>query len=332
MKHIQTRHHTRTVPAEPNLKKLGYALAIGSVLFDGTYSALAKGLTPFLSPITLLVLSESLTASFVVITLGLFPLMKAIRLISRRKILIGCLIGILNSAIAPLLWYQGLSQTTAVNAAMISSCEILFGLLFSYVLLSERVNRSQMLGAAIVLGGIGIIVVGTSHESFGIHVGDALIIMGSAIFSLGTIIFKKYLTSEDPEVALFIRNMSGIFTMSVISALIGHALYPEISSFPMHKVVSLLAFAFFSRYLNITLLYSSLDKLSAVSVSLIQNAISPLAGMTFAYLILGEQITTVHILGAIFIVFGLMLEHLSSVTAAGIVRKVLRFDFSYQPQ
>src|SRR3989344_1750919 len=55
--------------------RLGLVLAFGSLLWGGTFNALAKGLTPFLSPMTLLVLSEALTALFIIITFGVVSLL-----------------------------------------------------------------------------------------------------------------------------------------------------------------------------------------------------------------------------------------------------------------
>src|SRR6185295_8473813 len=79
----------------------------------------------------------------------------------------------------------------------------------------------------------------------------------------------------------------------------------------MHKVLLLLAFTFFSRYLNLTFFYEALDRLPATTLSLIEIA-NPLSGVLFAFLILGETIHSYHVLGAIFIIFGLMIEQTSA--------------------
>ena len=41
-------------------RRLGLVLAFGALVWSGTYNALAKGLTPYLSPMTLLLLSALL--------------------------------------------------------------------------------------------------------------------------------------------------------------------------------------------------------------------------------------------------------------------------------
>ena len=55
---------------QKNQYRLGMVLGFGALLWNGTYNALAKGLTPFLSPVTLLLLSETLTALFIILTFG----------------------------------------------------------------------------------------------------------------------------------------------------------------------------------------------------------------------------------------------------------------------
>ncbi len=329
MKHIHssyTLRHRRQLHA---LEKTGYVFALGSVIFDGTYGSLAKGLTEFLSPVTLLLLSEGLVATFVILTLGLLPLIRQIARLSQKQLLVGLLVGVLNSGIAPFLWFTGLKYTTAVNAAMLSSAELFFVLMYGKLFLRESLNRMQVIGAGIALCGVGIIALGGTHESFGIHVGDMLILSAGAVFSVGTILFKKFLSDVHPEVALFLRNISGIFLVAVLGAVFGSPLYLELSVFPASSLIPLLCFAFFSRFLNISLLYASLDRLPATKVALIQNA-TPVSGMIFAALILHESVSHHQILGAIFIVFGLLMENASVDNTRFLSQKMLRFSFGEQ--
>ncbi|MBP9773466.1 MAG: DMT family transporter [Candidatus Peribacteraceae bacterium] len=329
MKHIHSPYTLRHRKQLHALEKTGYVFAIGSVLFDGTYGSLAKGLTEFLSPVTLLILTESLVAAFVVVTIGLLPLIKLLSKLKPKQLLIGIVVGCLNSGIAPYLWFTGLKNTTAVNAAMLSSVDLLFILLYGRLLLKEKLRPMQLTGAGIAAIGIGIIAIGRGGESFGIHMGDMLIIAAGAVFSLGTVLFKKYLIGIHPEVALFLRNISGIFLISVFGAIFGSQLYPELSVFPVASIAALLTFAFFSRFLNLSLLYSALDKLPATSVALIQNA-TPISGMIFASLILHETIGRHHMLGAIFIVLGLLIENVSADNAKFMTQKLLRYSFRAQ--
>lgn len=291
--------------------RLGILLAIGTLVWSGTYSSLAKGLTPFLSPVTLLLLSEMLTAVFIIVTFGVVPLFKALNSLSIRLFFIAMLVGLLNSALAPFLWFSGLSLTTAANASLLSSVEVIWGLGLAMLLLHERINTMQILGMLIVLIGIGVINFGPGTELLSVHKGDILVLLGAITSGTGAVLFKKYLSHVMPEIAIVIRNITGVVAVSMIGFFFSIPLTEEVAAFPLEKVMLLLAFAFFSRYLTLTFFYESLDRLPATTFSLIQIG-SPLTGVVFAALILGEQIHSFHILGGIFILLGLFIEQMSA--------------------
>ncbi len=311
-------------------KRLGLVLAFGTLVWSGTYNSLAKGLTPFLSPMTLLLLSETLTAAFIIMTFGAVPLLKKFTKMDRKSIRMAIIVGLINSAVAPILWFTGLSYTTAVNATMLSSAEVVSVLILSHFLLSERMSRMQLTGMLTVILGIVIVNVSGTSASFDMHFGDLLILGGCVASATGAVLFKKYLSHVMPELAIVIRNIAGIVAVGILSFVVSHSVSAEVAAFPMHKVLLLLAFTFFSRYLNLVFFYEALDRLPATTLSLIQIA-NPLTGVLFAYLILGEYIHSYHILGGIFIVFGLMLEQTSgrSIQAMG-MRRFLHIPFFHK--
>lgn len=293
--------------------RLGIILAFGSLLWSGTYNALAKGLTPFLSPTTLLLLSEALTALFIVMTFGVFPLFKEFSKLDGKSIRYAIIVGLLSSGLAPLLWFTGLSQTSAINASMFSSADILCVLLLGGIVLHEKVSRMQVLGAGIVLLGVIVVNVSATDASLSVHIGDLLVFAGALISGAGSVLFKKYLSHVMPELAILIRNIAGMIAVAFLSLFLEHSVVAEVQAFPLSKVLLLVAFTFFSRYLTLTFFYEALDRLPATTMSLIQIG-SPLTGLIFAYLILGEQVHSYQMLGGIFIVFGLMMEQMSEQT------------------
>jgi drug/metabolite transporter (DMT)-like permease len=305
-------------------------MIFGSLLFEGTYNALAKDVTHFLSPMSLVILSESLTAFFVIATIGIISLGRELLRANGRELFTAMLIGVLNSALAPYLWFLGLQNTTAVNASILYGSNILFLLAFNYLFLNEKINRVQLQGASIVLAGVLLIATGGGVMSFSAHQGDVLIILANLVFSSGTILFKRHLSHFHPEAALFLRNISGIVTAVFVSALISHPFVEEISGFPIEYVSSLLAFAFFSRFLNLSFFYGALERLPATTCGLIMNA-APLSGMFFAAMLLHEEVYAYHMVGAMLIIFGLMLEQVSRNTLIHAKESILRFRAQQNP-
>ncbi len=296
-------------------RRLGYTLAFGALISGGTYSALAKGLTGYLSPFSLLLVSEALTALFIIVTFGLVPLLKKLKTLPLSSLGIAALVGLLNSVIAPLFWFYGLSKTTAVNSAILSTSDVIFVLLLSYCILKERPSKMQVAGGLVVLSGVFVVNVASLNDSLGVNIGDFLILTAVASGALGAVLFKKYLSNIMPELAVAIRNITAIIIVACLSTFLDHAFIRELTEFPAEKVVLLLAFGFFSRYINLTCFYEALDRLPATTVSLLEIA-NPLFGMFFAVLLLDESLYTYHIVGAGLMVIGLVIEQMSETTLA----------------
>ncbi|MDD5055008.1 MAG: DMT family transporter [Candidatus Peribacteraceae bacterium] len=292
-------------------RRLGYILAFGALIWGGTFNALAKGLTPYLSPVALLLISESLTALFIILTFGLVPLYREFKKMDAKSIGLSVLFGLVQSAIVPLLWFNGLARTSAINASILGNADMVFMLVFSWMIFRERVGRLQIIGVIVVILGILIINFSPSGVATGVHIGDALILLGALFTGIGAVFFKKYLSHVMPELAIAIRNVSGIIVVLGVSLFLPYTFMAEVAAFPMEKVLLLLAFAFFSRYLNLMFFYGGLDRLPATTFSFIELG-GPLSGLVFASLLLGEQIHSYQLLGGIFIVFGMALEQLSS--------------------
>lgn len=294
-------------------RRLGLLLAFGALVWTGTYNSLAKGLTPFLSPMTLLILSEALTALFIIITFGLVPLLKQLIRMDARSLRICVIYGLLNSALAPLLWFTGLKYTSAINASILTSGDVVAVLILSHFVLGERIGRMQFVGLLTIMLGILAVNIGGFEGGMAVRAGDAFILMGSLCSGCGSVLFKKYLSHVMPELAIAIRNISAVIAVSVISAIMQLSVAQEVAAFPFQKVLLLLAFTFFSRYLNLSFFYEALHRLPATTLSLVQAA-TPLSGLVFAYLLLGETVHSYQVLGCLFIIGGLIIENLSPKT------------------
>ena len=302
--------------------RLGIVLAFGSLVWAGSFNALAKGLTPYLSPISLLLISEALAALFILLTFGLFPLFKEFMRLDRRTIATAAFVGLLNSAVAPYLWFTGLAHTSAVNASMLSSAEMLCVIACGGLLLREKVGRMQILGAVVVMAGVSFIQLSGQDVSLQWNDGDLFVVAGAMVSGFGAVLFKRYLSHIMPELAILIRNITGFAVAFVIALFFEHPFLEEVTAFPIAKVLLLLAFAFFSRYLNLTCYYEALDRLPATTLSLIHIA-TPLSGVLFAFLMLGEGMSSHQMLGGIFIVFGLALEQTSAHAIASLSHRSL---------
>ena len=105
---------------------VGWLALVTTIIAGATYSSFAKNVSQALSPLTLLFLSELLTALIVLFSFGTVPLFRRMLRLPRRSLLPLLAVGILNSVIAPLLWFAGLRATSAVNASLFGNSDVLF--------------------------------------------------------------------------------------------------------------------------------------------------------------------------------------------------------------
>jgi len=130
--------------------------------------------------------------------------------------------GIFEPALAYMVGIFGIQMTTASNATLIGSSEVILTILFAAVFLGEKLTRMKLLLAGISFLGILLLILkdtqGASHSSL---VGDLLVLMG-AIFAVFYVLFsKKQLESVDPLQLTSSQQLVGlivtVFCFSVLS-------------------------------------------------------------------------------------------------------------------
>ncbi len=290
--------------------QLGYIFAIGSLLSSGSFNALAKDLSPYLSPLSLIFLSESLTAFFIILSFGFFPLCTLCSELPRRDVFWAFVVGLFNSVLSPLLWYIGLSSTSASNASILSCADILTILFASYFILGESIERMQYVGAAIIFSGIIALNIQTGPlPLFAFNTGDLLLLLSGIVSGFGVVLYKKNIPHVMPELAILLRTLIASFSVGLfIMFSSAHSLKGDLHTFPLTKIISLLIFAFFARYINLSFFYEALKRLPAHTLSMIHIA-TPLSGLFFAWLLLSETLQYNQIFGVLLILLGVVVEH-----------------------
>jgi drug/metabolite transporter (DMT)-like permease len=277
-----------------------------AILAGATYNSFAKTLAVGLSPLSLLLLSEILTAFFILLSFGALPTIKLLSRLPRKAMAPLIAVGILNSCIGPLFYFTGLTYTSAVNASLFSASEMLFLLIFAVLLLREKwTNKQASAGALIVLGIIVIALRGLT-EGFVLQRGDFLILFGSVIFASGGIVFRRFLSMLEPQVVILVRSFVAVGAFTVLSPFFEHPFVAETTSLSLALIPALLGFAFISRFLNLFGFYVSIERLPVATVSFFSSLII-IAGPVFAHFYLGEDLLWYHFVGGALIVAGTVL-------------------------
>ncbi len=219
---------------------------------------------------------------------------------------------VLSGAIIPAMIFLALAAAPVNSIVLLARIELPIVLIASIVLLKERFNRYQIMGAIVVLTGILIAVLGngsmSSTSSFSLGKGEILTVISSILIATSSLINKKYLSHIPLGIAHVVRLGVGtlVFFM-VANVLFGPSHFGEIFSPFLWKwmvvyggVIIVIGQSFWAKGFRET----------PVSVSAIVSCFSPIAGMVFAYWILSEVPSFGQILGALVLLSGLLISQI----------------------
>ncbi len=219
---------------------------------------------------------------------------------------------LLSGAIIPTIIFQALSLAPVNNIVLLARIELPIVLVASIVILKERFQRSQIIGAVVVALGILIAVLGrsaagsTTKSEFSLGSGEILTIISAILISLSALLNKKYLSEIPLGIAHVFRLAVGTLVFFVVANLrYGPEHFGEIFSPFLWKwmlvyggVIIVIGQSLWARGFRVT----------PVSVSTIVACFNPVVGMVFAYLILAEVPTMGQLWGGGIVLLGLLLS------------------------
>ncbi|MAE68276.1 MAG: DMT family transporter [Candidatus Peribacteraceae bacterium] len=286
------------------------SLAI-AIIAGSTSTPFAKVLGTSLSPLTLLLLSESIVLIFTILSFGFLPLLEELLAIKKKHIAPLISIGITNSIIAPLLIFTGLHVADAVNAELFLRSSSFFLFIYAGIFLREKIRRAEILALLSMFFGISIVALRGFTGPMSIAPGDLLIIGGALSYAIGNAVFKQKLSKLHPEVVLFSRGLMAVTFFVLVAPIVQLPIVEEITTFPLALFGALIGYGFLSRFMYLFSFYESMERMSAHTVSLFLPLIS-VGSLAFAHVYLGEGVYWYHMVGGLFIILGSIIIQLSS--------------------
>jgi drug/metabolite transporter (DMT)-like permease len=179
-------------------------------------------------------------------------------------------------------------------------------------MLKEAITKLQIAGTGVMFFGIWFIAAAGPAAAAGdaamMGVGDIMVFISAAAYAFSNVLFKRYLHHLPAEVIVSMRNVFG--AASLLVAVFVLSMLPGIS-YPVDSVLQpwvaiMLGAAILSMIAGQFLWYSALEKTTATRVSA-AILFSPVIGVAFAAVLLGEAITMAHVIGGLLIVGGMVL-------------------------
>lgn len=286
----------------------GIALTL-SLVSGSTFNAFAKDLRTAFSPLSLLFVSELLTAFFVIFSFGFLPVAKKLIKLKKKELRWLLVMGMLSGLLGPILWFTALGYTTAVNAGFFGKSEIIILMVFAHFFLHEKLTHAHTIAITTVLMGIVIISLRGFTQGLSLYPGDFIIIAATSCYALSNILYRKKVSHIAPHIALLMRSLTAITTFFLISPFIQHPFIEEVLAFPVVLIPALIGFGFVSRFLNSVMYFRAIELLPISTVSLV-SSLDVIGTTVFAYFYLGEPVLWYQYLGGAFIILGTVLLEL----------------------
>ncbi|HXW94794.1 MAG TPA: DMT family transporter [Nitrososphaerales archaeon] len=274
----------------------GYIYAVAGAVCGGSITVLTKILLERNGPVSVTGLSF-IISGFMLLSYrpGLKP--------PKASVPYLLFMGLVGACLSPLMYTFGLSETTAVNAALLANGEVLFTTIIAYSVFGERLVRAQALRGLLIVA--GLVVVSTNlditHISFLQGIVGNMLVLGSTVGwavenNLLAVATRRF---DVPSLSKFRNLIGGAVVMAVV--VLGGFTFDF--TYYDDFVLVLLAAAITG---GVVLFIAAIKRLGAIRMLLIWST-SSVFGAVFAFLFLGEQITPGQLTGGALIMLGVYL-------------------------
>jgi drug/metabolite transporter (DMT)-like permease len=216
-------------------------------------------------------------------------------------------LGLIGNTCYQLLFINGINHTTAGNSALLLATTPIFVSLIGAAFGIERVGKLAWVGVFFSFAGIFMVIVGSGKE-LGLAKetisGDILVLIGAAAWSVYTVLAKPMLSRYSALKLTALAMAAG--TPFIVLFSIPQLLVQDWAAVSWRGWLGL----FFSGSMAIALAYiiwnSGVSKVGGARTAVYSN-LSPVVAAIFAWLTLGEAITTFMVVGAAMIFLGIYL-------------------------
>ena len=212
---------------------------------------------------------------------------------------------VLASGLYQVLFLLGIAQTTSANAALIFTSVPMWTALMGRFLIYEKLTQQAWTGLSVAF--VGTVVVTTANGVSGevqYLVGNIIILLGALAWSYGTVVSRPVMQTISP---LTLSAIASVSMLPVHYLLAWNVLGEGVAALSGFKAWSTLLYSgVFSTGFALAMWNYGVRHTGAAHASVYQNLL-PLVAMISAFLIRGETVTPIQIIGGILIIGGLVL-------------------------
>ena len=217
-------------------------------------------------------------------------------------ILNGCLATLLSSLI-----FIGLQYTSVTNAVLLGRLGPVLFALVGAVLLGKRIRRLEWFGFSLIV--VGVVGIALKTSNFQINQGDLYILLSTVVFAVASLVNRLIIAKTATlPVLVFSRNLlSSVIFFFIAMHFFGPNHFGDAFSGKLWIIMSVYALIVivFAQFLW----YASVDNLDARTVGRL-TVLSPIFGVTYAFLINGERPSSIQTVTLIIVIIGVLIASL----------------------
>jgi drug/metabolite transporter (DMT)-like permease len=272
---------------------------VGSAACWGLATVMSKAALAAIAPFSLLAIQLSASVAFlwlaVLVTRAMVP--------RGRPALKAASTGLFEPGLAYGIGVPGLALTTAANASLISAMEPALILIVAWLLLAQRPTRALLAALAVATLGVALVTLADlSGAGAGDLRGDLLVLLGTLFAAIYVVTSSRLVAGVAPISLAALQQSVGL---GAALAFVTVAVVTGFETLPDTLSPGLIAFAAASGIVQYALAFwlylIGMQRLPVAQAGLFLTLI-PVFGVSGAMVFLGETLTLVQALGAVFIV------------------------------
>ena len=292
-------HHWGYVGAISSALLFGIGATLNKIVLADAHPTVGAGLIYLFAGLALSLVRFSPLRSRVMIVLKT-PTKTEIK-IGRKDFAILALVVLSGSTIAPFLFLNGLSQTTAINASLLQNTESLFTMLIALLFLKEKASRKDWVGILFLIVGVSFLT--TNGEFYELTLtqsllGNALIVVACLFWGIDNNLSRVLSKKKDIILITVLKCLTGGTILLLLSLTLGLEFQIPLSAFPY-----LVSAGAFSIGFSILFFLFSLREIGAMKTGVIFST-SSLFGAMFAFIMLKENFSPIQLLAGFVMLLG----------------------------
>ncbi|MEE9102700.1 MULTISPECIES: DMT family transporter [Pseudomonas] len=215
-------------------------------------------------------------------------------------------LGLLGMAVYQCLAYYAAALTSATNMGIILSLMPLMSLALAALLLGHRMSVAALLGALVSLAGVLLVITqGNPHQllSHGVNLGDGMMIVATLAYGVYGVLLKKWALPLPPLVMLYLQVLVAILALLPLYLASPH------QGLNAANLPLVLYAALFASIVGALSWMQGVARMGPSRMSLFFNLL-PVLTAAIAAVVLGERLTSYHLVGGALTLAGVLLAEL----------------------